>query len=106
MSSKLIRTTVVGSYPFPGWLEFASRHLDQFGSADLAELQEDAVIACAGPVFTSKVPPRNGTEFEAVETTITARAPPRPFCSPSRIFRVNSGNDSPRYLTKPQKAGD
>src|SRR5207245_10342276 len=40
-----LRTTVIGSYPFPGWLEFASRHLDQFGSADLAELQEDAVIA-------------------------------------------------------------
>src|SRR5258706_5692524 len=40
-----LRTTVIGSYPFPGWLEFASRHLDQFGSADLTELQEDAVIA-------------------------------------------------------------
>src|SRR5512134_4015604 len=39
-----LRTSVVGSYPFPGWLEFASRHLDQFGEADLAELQEDAVI--------------------------------------------------------------
>src|SRR3954465_9129997 len=40
-----LRTTVIGSYPFPGWLEFASRHLSEFGSADLAELQEDAVIA-------------------------------------------------------------
>src|SRR5207302_11377313 len=40
-----LRTTVIGSYPFPGWLEFASRHLDQFGASDLAELQEDAVIA-------------------------------------------------------------
>jgi 5-methyltetrahydropteroyltriglutamate--homocysteine methyltransferase len=40
-----LRTTVIGSYPFPGWLEFASRHLDQFGSADLAELQDDAVVA-------------------------------------------------------------
>jgi 5-methyltetrahydropteroyltriglutamate--homocysteine methyltransferase len=40
-----IRTTVVGSYPFPGWLEFASQHLDQFGSADIAEMQDDAVIA-------------------------------------------------------------
>lgn len=41
-----LRTTVIGSYPFPSWLEFASGHLDQFGSADLAELQEDAVV-CA-----------------------------------------------------------
>lgn len=40
-----LRTTVIGSYPFPGWLEFAAAHLDQFGPDDLAELQEDAVIA-------------------------------------------------------------
>jgi 5-methyltetrahydropteroyltriglutamate--homocysteine methyltransferase len=39
----LMITTVVGSYPFPGWLEFASRHLDQFGPDDIAELQDDAV---------------------------------------------------------------
>ncbi len=42
---KPLRTTVIGSYPFPGWLDFACAHLDQFGSADRAELQEDAVIA-------------------------------------------------------------
>jgi 5-methyltetrahydropteroyltriglutamate--homocysteine methyltransferase len=40
-----LRTTVVGSYPLPGWLEFAAAHLEQFGEADRAELQEDAVIA-------------------------------------------------------------
>lgn len=40
-----IRTTVVGSYPFPGWLEFASQHLNQFGPADIEEAIEDAVIA-------------------------------------------------------------
>jgi 5-methyltetrahydropteroyltriglutamate--homocysteine methyltransferase len=40
-----LRTTVIGSYPFPGWLEFAAAHLDRFGEADRAELQEDAVIA-------------------------------------------------------------
>ncbi len=38
-------TTVVGSYPFPGWLEFASQHLDEFGSDDIAEMQDDAVVA-------------------------------------------------------------
>lgn len=38
-----IRTTVIGSYPFPAWLEFASQHLEQFGPADIQELQEDAV---------------------------------------------------------------
>src|SRR5688572_11955354 len=45
MQSIPIRTTVVGSYPFPGWLEFASQNLDKFGPADIEELIEDAVIA-------------------------------------------------------------
>lgn len=37
-----MRTTVIGSYPFPGWLVHASQHLDQFGSADICEMQDDA----------------------------------------------------------------
>lgn len=45
MKSHPLRTTVIGSYPFPGWLEFACQHLDQFGEADCEELKEDAVIA-------------------------------------------------------------
>jgi 5-methyltetrahydropteroyltriglutamate--homocysteine methyltransferase len=40
-----IRTTVVGSYPFPGWLEFSTQHLNEFGPADIEEMAEDAVIA-------------------------------------------------------------
>jgi 5-methyltetrahydropteroyltriglutamate--homocysteine methyltransferase len=39
-----LRTSVIGSYPFPGWLEFAAQNLDEFGPADLAEMQEDATI--------------------------------------------------------------
>jgi 5-methyltetrahydropteroyltriglutamate--homocysteine methyltransferase len=46
MISRPLRTTVIGSYPFPGWLEFASSNLSQFGPADIAEAQDDAVI-CA-----------------------------------------------------------
>lgn len=45
MEPRTLRTTVIGSYPFPSWLEFASLHLDQFGSDEIRELQEDAVIA-------------------------------------------------------------
>ena len=45
MQPRPLRTTVIGSYPFPSWLEFACQHLDQFGKDDLAELQDDAVIA-------------------------------------------------------------
>ena len=45
MKEMPLRTTVIGSYPFPGWLEYACQNLDSFGSADRVELQEDAVIA-------------------------------------------------------------
>ncbi len=44
MKGHPLRTTVIGSYPFPGWLEFASRHLDQFGEDDLDELKDDATL--------------------------------------------------------------
>lgn len=40
-----LRTTVIGSLPFPGWLEFAMQHLEEFGPADRAEAQDDAVKA-------------------------------------------------------------
>ncbi len=40
-----LRTTVIGSYPFPSWLEFASANLDRFGAADVAEMQDDSVFA-------------------------------------------------------------
>ena len=43
MKAQPLRTTVIGSYPFPGWLEFACGHLDQFGDADRAEMIDDAV---------------------------------------------------------------
>src|SRR5262245_17280288 len=45
MQSCPLRTSVIGSYPFPGWLEFASQHLEVFGRADIGEIQDDAVIA-------------------------------------------------------------
>lgn len=46
MKNQPLRTTVVGSYPFPSWLEHAAENLNQFGTDEIAELQEDAVI-CA-----------------------------------------------------------
>jgi 5-methyltetrahydropteroyltriglutamate--homocysteine methyltransferase len=45
MKDQPIRTTVIGSYPFPSWLEFASENLDRFGSADIEEIIDDAVVA-------------------------------------------------------------
>ncbi|MBL9192055.1 MAG: cobalamin-independent methionine synthase II family protein [Opitutaceae bacterium] len=45
MKDHPLRTSVIGSYPFPGWLEFASQHLDAFGRSDVTEIQNDAVVA-------------------------------------------------------------
>jgi 5-methyltetrahydropteroyltriglutamate--homocysteine methyltransferase len=44
MKDQPLRTTVIGSYPFPSWLELAAQHLDEFGTNEILELQEDAVI--------------------------------------------------------------
>ncbi|WP_050027562.1 methionine synthase [Verrucomicrobium sp. BvORR034] len=48
MTSQPLRTSVIGSYPFPGWLEFASLNLDQFGSEDIKEMQDDAARVAIG----------------------------------------------------------
>ncbi len=45
MKERPLRTTVIGSYPFPGWLEFVSQNMDRFGPDDVAEAQDDAVAA-------------------------------------------------------------
>lgn len=42
MKDQPLRTSVIGSYPFPAWLEFSAQHLGEFGSSDLAEMQDDA----------------------------------------------------------------
>src|SRR6187402_2851755 len=43
MKNHPLRTSVIGSYPFPGWLEHAVTHLPDFGKDDIAEVQDDAV---------------------------------------------------------------
>jgi 5-methyltetrahydropteroyltriglutamate--homocysteine methyltransferase len=43
-----IRTTVIGSYPFPGWLELAGAHLDELGPDDREEAIRDALWAAIG----------------------------------------------------------
>ena len=45
MKEQPLRTTVIGSYPFPSWLEFACQNLEEFGDADREEMIDDAVIA-------------------------------------------------------------
>ncbi len=43
MKDHPLRTTVIGSHPFPAWLEHACENLGRFGEADRAELVDDAV---------------------------------------------------------------
>ncbi len=40
----MIETTVIGSYPFPGWLELASSHTGEMGPDDLEEAARDATL--------------------------------------------------------------
>jgi 5-methyltetrahydropteroyltriglutamate--homocysteine methyltransferase len=92
-----LRTTVVGSYPVPGWLEFASRYLHEFGAADREELQEDAVIAAvhdqleAGlDVITDGEPSRldfNLSFYGHLEGLDREEAPPRRFGPPGHDQR-------------------
>lgn len=53
MQPHKIRTTVIGSYPFPGWLEYSSQNLDKFGAADIEEMVNDAVIAAVHDQITA-----------------------------------------------------
>ena len=53
MQSCPLRSSVIGSYPFPSWLEFASHHLEVFGRSDVSEIQDDAVIAAVHDQVTA-----------------------------------------------------
>ena len=97
MKDRPLRTTVIGSYPFPGWLEFASQNLEKFGPADLAEMQEDAVIAAvhdqvnAGlDVITDGEQTRldfNLSFYGYIEGIALEGAPPRRFGPPAHDQR-------------------
>jgi len=43
----------MGSYPFPGWLEWSAAHLDKFGLDDVSELQRDAVTVAVADQLAS-----------------------------------------------------
>lgn len=97
MKERPLRTTVIGSWPLPGWLEFAGTHLDQFGEADRAELKRDAVIAAvrdqveAGTdVITDGEQSRfdfNLSFYAFLEGVSLETAPPRRFGPPAHDQR-------------------
>src|SRR3954452_16326524 len=97
MKSHPLRTTVVGSYPFPGWLEFASQNLDRFGPDDLRELQDDATVvaihdqlAAGLDVITDGEQTRldfNLSFYGFIEGIALEAAPPRRFGPPAHDQR-------------------
>lgn len=97
MTTRPLRTTVIGSYPFPGWLEFAVQHLSEFGSADRAELQDDAVrvaiqdqLAAGLDVITDGEQTRldfNLSFYGFLEGLALEHAPPRRFGPPAHDQR-------------------
>jgi len=90
-------TTVIGSYPLPGWLEYASAHLDEFGEADIEEMRRDAVTAavhdqlCAGlDVITDGEQTRydfNLSFYGRLEGIATTPISPRRFGPPAHDQR-------------------
>ena len=110
MQPRPLRTTVIGSYPFPAWLEFACAHLDQFGADDLAELQDDAVIcalhdqlAAGLDVITDGEQTRldfNLSFYGYLEGIELEGAPPRRFgparARPARQARASPANSARR----------
>lgn len=97
MTEQPLRTSVIGSYPFPGWLEFVSRHLREFGPDDIAEAQDDAVtaaihdqVAAGLDVITDGEQARfdfNLSFYGYLEGIAMESAPPRVFGPPAHDQR-------------------
>ncbi|MCZ2152596.1 MAG: hypothetical protein LC114_01655 [Bryobacterales bacterium] len=107
-----LRTTVIGSYPFPGWLEFASSHLDAFGAEDYEELRDDATsVAIADQVRAGLDVITDGEQsrldfnlsfYGYIEGIDRKPAPPRRFGPPAHDQRgkhkIVGALDAPRGL--------
>ena len=67
MKEQPLRTSVVGSYPFPAWLESCSGRLDEFGTKDIEEMQDDATAAAIGDQLRSGLDVITGKKMRARE---------------------------------------
>ena len=97
MKEQPLRATVIGSYPFPGWLEFSSGNLERFGANDIAEMQDDAVTVAVADqtvagldVITDGEQTRfdfNLSFYGYIEGIETEPEPPRRFGPPAHDQR-------------------
>src|ERR687884_711934 len=88
MPEQPLRTTVIGSYPFPGWLEFACAHLEQFGDAVAAAVRDQ--VAAGLDVMTDGEQTRldfNLSFYGYLEGIALEEAPPRRFGPPAHDQR-------------------
>lgn len=109
----MLRTSVIGSYPFPGWLELASQQLDRFGPDDLAELQDDAVVAALHDQFAAGLDVVTDGEQTRLDFNLSfygylagidlESAPPRRFGPPAHDQRGRHKVTAP--LTAPRGLG-
>lgn len=112
MPHEPIVTTVVGSYPIPGWLEFAGTQLAAFGPTDRAELWDDAVtvsvadqLRAALDVITDGEQTRtdfNLSFYAFLEGVELNSSPPRRFGPPGHdqrpVHRITSELQAPSGL--------
>ncbi|MFM7322668.1 MAG: methionine synthase, partial [Armatimonadota bacterium] len=113
MPVRALRTTVIGSWPFPGWLEFAATHLDRFGPDDIAEAQDDAVrcalheqVAAGLDVVTDGEQTRldfNLSFYGFLDGIALETAPPRRFGPPAHDQRGRHAVTGP--VTAPRGLG-
>jgi 5-methyltetrahydropteroyltriglutamate--homocysteine methyltransferase len=97
MKEQPLRTTVIGSYPFPSWLEFATQNLDQFGPADREETIDDAVTIALQDQLTAGIDVATDGEQTRLDFNLSfygflegidlESAPPRHFGPPAHDQR-------------------
>src|SRR3954463_2957569 len=97
MKERPLRSSVIGSYPFPGWLEIAAQNLGQFGPAALAQPPDDATtvaisdqIMAGLDVITDGEQTRldfNLSFYGFIEGIELESAPPRRFGPPAHDQR-------------------
>jgi len=66
-----LRTTIVGSYPQPGWLEFANANPGSFGELDRTELYDDAVSVAIQDQLAAGLDVISDGEQTRVDATLT-----------------------------------
>ena len=112
MKEQPLRTTVIGSYPFPGWLEFACQGLEKFGDADREEMIDDAVVTAVNDQLTAGLDVITDGEQTRIDFNLSfygflegielESAPPRRFGPPAHDQRgkhkINCPIEAPKGL--------